>query len=303
MMTRTSTTRPPARSGFTLIEVVIALTILGIIGVAATKLLTAQSRFYDKQTNLRNARTIARSSMNLILSDLRMVQDSGGVDSATVDGRLMRVVVPYRFGLVCGTNGSVTTVSMLPNDSATNAMSVYAGFAFRDPTSGRYVTVTPANPTGSDQPVASVSPNTCTGSGGGQAQIRTLSVNGRSGAILDLKAPGPTGAAATAPVFLWQRITYSFKASGAFPGYLGLYRNVQGGTNEELLAPFDSTARFRYYVAGDDTSRTTVPSVDQIRGVDLVLNSLSPRATSDNAASHAPSKMVTSVFFKNVRAY
>ena len=182
-------------------------------------------------------------------------------------------------------------------------MSVYAGFAWRNITTGRYVIVTPANPTTSDKPVTAATPATCTGSASGQAHISTITVNGRAGQLLDLTSSAASGAPATAPVFLWERISYSFKSSTAYPGSLGLYRTVQGGTNEELLAPFDTSARFRYYIPGDDTSRTTVPTVDQIRGVDLVLNSLSPRATSEKGATVSPSKMVTSVFFKNVRAY
>ena len=292
-----------SRRGFTLVELTIALTILGIIGVAATKLLTAQSRFYDKVTNQRNARSIARSGMNVLLSDLRMVQDSGGVDSATTDGKLLRIMVPYRFGLVCGTNSTTTTVSMLPNDSASNAQSVYAGFAWRDATTGRYHLVTPANPTTTDAPAAAATPATCTGNAAGQAQIRTVSVNGRSGSILDLKSPAATGAPATAAVYFWQRISYSFRASTAYPGYYGLYRNVQGGTNEELLAPFDTSSGFRYYQTGDDTSRTTVPDISLIRGVDIVLNSLSPKKTADKGGANSPSNMVTSVWFKNVRSY
>lgn len=295
--------RSRLRHGFTLIELMIALTILGIIGVAATKMLRVQSQFYDKQTNLRNARSISRSSMDIILSDLRMVQDSGGVDSATSDGKLMRVKVPYRFGLVCGTNGTTTTVTMLPNDSSTNAMSVYSGFAWRNQTTGRYVIVTPTNPNTSDAPAAAATPATCTGTGVGQAQLKTISISGRAGAIYDLNAPAATGATATSAVFFWQRIAYSFKASTAYPGYLGLYRNVQGGTNEELLAPFDTSARFRYYIAGGDTSRTTVPTLDSIRGVDLVLNSLSPKVTSEKGSTNSPSKMVMSVFFKNMRGF
>jgi prepilin-type N-terminal cleavage/methylation domain-containing protein len=293
-----------ARRGFTLIEVTISLVILGVIGVAATRMLAAQGRFYDKQTNLRAARSIARSSMNVILSDLRMVQDSGGVDSASADGKVLRVKVPYRFGLVCGTVLTTTTVTLLPNDSATNAMSTYAGFAWRNATTGRYVMVTPLSPTGTDRPVSSLTPSTCTGNGGGQARIRTVTVSGRPGGIFDLNSAVPTGATATAPMFLWERVTYAFKASTAYPGYYGLYRKVQGSAagDEELLGPFDASAGFRYYIAGDDTSRTTVPALDQIRGVDLILNSMSPAATSDNTA-HSPSKSVTSVFFKNVRSF
>jgi prepilin-type N-terminal cleavage/methylation domain-containing protein len=304
-MKRIPLVRTAERRGFTLIEVMISLLILGIIGAAATRMLLAQGRFYDKQTNLRAARSIARSSMNVILNDLRMVQDSGGVDSATTDGRLLRVKVPYRFGLVCSTFGTTTTVSLLPNDSATNAMSTYAGFAWRNTVTGRYVVVTPLAATTLDKPTSSLTPSNCTGNGGGQARIRTVSVSGRSGSVVDLSAATPTGATPTAAMYLWERVSYSFKASTVYPGYYGLYRNVQGSAkgDEELLAPFDTSSRFRYYIAGDDTSRTTVPSLDQIRGVDLILNSISPNATSDNPTAHSPSKSVTSVFFKNVRVF
>jgi prepilin-type N-terminal cleavage/methylation domain-containing protein len=290
------------RSGFTLNEVLIALTILGIIGAAATKLLASQSRFYDQQTNIRNARSIARSSVNVMLSDLRMVQDSGGVDSVSDDGRTMRVLVPYRFGLVCGTTGTTTTVMMLPIDSAVAGMSVYNGFAFRNPNTGRYTYIAPANPTAADKPVSAAVPALCTGNGGGQARLVSVAMNARTSATLDLPYSVASGAVATSPVFFYQKITYSFKTSGTYPNYYGLYRNVQGGVNEELLAPFQTDARFRYYVRGSDTSRVTVPVKDSIRGVDLVLNAVSPRAVS-NGLNASPSSMVMSIFFKNIRAF
>lgn len=292
--------------GFTLNEVLIALVLVGMIGAAFTKLLASQSRFFDDQNNRRTARSIARSSTNVLLYDLRMVQDSGGVDSATADGKVLRVIVPYRFGLVCGTTGNVTTVMMLPMDSAGGAMSAYTGFAWRNQTgvkAGRYTVITPGDPTNADKPVTSATPALCTGTAAGQAQLRTVSMNGRTSGTLDLPNESPSGATQLSAVFLWQHITYSFKPSGIYPGYYGLYRNVQNGTNEELLAPFDSSARFRYYVAGDDTSRTTVPALSAIRGVALVLNALSPKSVSNNATVHAPSHIVTSVFFKNVRSY
>jgi hypothetical protein len=223
----------------------------------------------------------------------------------TADGKLMRILVPYRFGLVCGTAGNVTTVSMLPTDSGTIATSVYIGFAFRNSlgaNAGRYTYITPANPLTSDIPVASASPATCTGSGAGQAQIATVSVAGRAGNILDLNSAAPSGAPVMAPVFFWQRVTYSFRTSGIYPTRLGLWRNVQGGTNEEIMAPFDTASRFRYYMAGDDTARTNPPALSDIRGVDIILAAVSPRTTS-NSTSQSTSKMVTSVFFQNVRAF
>lgn len=290
------------RQGFTLAEVVISLVIAGVIGAAFTKLLMSQNRYFDHETNLRTARSIARSASNVLMSDLRMVQDSGGVDSVTPNGKLIRVLVPYRFGIVCGTSGSTTTVSMLPTDSGTIAVSVYRGFAWRDSVSGRYTYLWPANPTGSDIPGAAGDPTVCTGNGAGQAQIRTVSVNGRPGDVLDLKTAGPSGARVNSPLFFWQRITYSFRASGIYPNRMALWRNVEGGRNEELMAPFDTSAGFRFYQAGDDVSRISPPPVDSIRGIDLILSALSPRGTS-NDSTRLQSRVVTSIFFKNVRAF
>jgi hypothetical protein len=235
--------------------------------------------------------------MNVMLSDLRMVQDEGGIDSAATDGKAIRMKVPYRFGLVCATSANAITVSMLPSDSSAVAMAHYGGFAWRDTLTGRYTVVTSAT-----APVVSASPTRCTGNAAGQANLTTYSVSGRTGDILDLDAGAPSGAQSTSPVFLWQHISYSFKASTTYPGYVGLWRDLEG-TTEEILAPFDTSARFRFYVSGGDTSVVTLPALSTIVGLDLVLNATSSRVVSDNVSSHSMSKMRTSVFFKNVRSY
>jgi hypothetical protein len=164
------------------------------------------------------------------------------------------------------------------------------------------VYISPANPTTTGVPVPSANSAACTGSGGGQAQIRTVSTNGRSGDVLDITNAGGSGAPVGAPVFFWERITYSFRASQIYPNRLALFRNVQGGTNEELMAPFDTSARFKFYKSGEDTARTAPPALSDIRGLQLVLRAMSPHATSaDTAVSQ--SQIYTAVFFKNVRAY
>jgi hypothetical protein len=279
----------------------IAMVIVAIIGAAFTKLLASQSRFFDQQTNIRKARSVARNSMNVLLSDLRMVQDRGGIESASSDGKTIVVKVPYRFGLVCGTTGTTTTVSMLPSDSSVIAMAQYGGFAWRDSLTAIYTVVTPGAPSAGDAPVASATPSLCTGTGAGQASIRTYSVAGRTGDILDLKSSG-TAAQVGSPVFMWQRITYTFGNSTKYPGYLGLWRNLDAA-NEEILAPFDTSARFRFYVSGGDTSVVSPPAVSTIVGLDLVLNAISSRVVSNNVNSHSMSTVRTSVFFKNVRTY
>ena len=177
------------------------------------------------------------------------------------------------------------------------------GFAWRDSLTGRYHYIFPTNPTTTDIPVATASAPKCTGNGANQAQIATVSTIGRAGSILDLNSAAASGATVAAPVFFFQKVSYSFRASNVYTNAYGLWRNVEGGQNEELVAPFDSTAaRFRFYQPGDDTSRVSPPTVDQIRGVELVLAALSP-IKSSNKASKPMQKVTTSVFFKNVRSY
>lgn len=301
-----TTARPMRRrAGFTLTEMMIAMLIMGIIGAAATRLLVGQSRFFDQQTNVRTARRVSRSAMNLMLSDLRMVQDSGGVTAAAANGKSITVTVPYRYGLLCKVSALQNTASMLPIDSATQAMSTYSGFAWRDSThQGRYVVVTPLTPTGADKPITSPFPADCTGSGAGQANLRTVSTNGRTGEILAFGSPTVVAAPVGTPIFFWEQVTYSFAASTLFPGKIGLWRNVQYSTqgNEEIMAPFDTSARFKFYAPGEDSSRTSPPSLDRIRGLDIVLTGQSDRGVSNNP-NPTTTKLVTSVFFKNVRAY
>lgn len=289
-----------SRRGFSLAEVLVTTVVLGIVGLALTQLLLNQGRFADLQNAQRNARAVSRQSLNVMLSDLRMVQDSGGIDSAATDGTAIRVIVPYRYGLNCGVAGGMTVASMLPVDSAVLAQAVYRGFGWRNAL-GRYTIVMPENPLTTNAPVASSSPTQCTGNAAGQAQIRLATVAGRQGEIMDL-SPSAAAAPIGQAVFLFQRITYSFGPSTAFTGKVGLFRAVEGGTTEEIVAPFDDDARFKFWTTGADTSVDSPPALSDIRGVDVVFSGNSTYVPTGRS-SVAKSKVVTSMFFKNVRSY
>ena len=284
-----------ARAGFSLAELLVATVLLGIVGGALTRLVVDQMRFFDNVQVLRGARSAARNSMNVMLSELRMVQDSGGVTAIGGDNKSITVRVPYRFGMFCATNGTTSTVSMLPVDSATLALASYAGYGYRSRATGRYViqeggsTTTPGTTT------------KCTGTGTGEAGISTVSINGRTGQVVDITPAIPATMGPGVPVMFFQNVTYSFQTSGLYPDKLGLYRAVNNGTPEELMAPFSTDARFRYYKAGDDTSRTTAPALSDIRGIALVLTTEGARKPAGKS-TYSTSKMMTSIFFKNTRA-
>ena len=128
--------RSLVRRGFTLIEIITSLVILGIVGVGFVKLILSQSRFTEGQMAKRNARTVSRNAMNILLTDLRMVEDNGGLQFASRDSVTVRV--PVAFGLLCANTAGVATMQILPVDSSMTAMGQYAGWAYRDSTDGLF---------------------------------------------------------------------------------------------------------------------------------------------------------------------
>jgi prepilin-type N-terminal cleavage/methylation domain-containing protein len=277
--------------GFTLIEILVSTVLLAIIGAAMTRMLIAESRQFEINQARKDARAVGRNSMNILFSDLRMAQDGasapGTVLVATSDS--LKIRLPYAFGLVCDV-GSMTTVSMLSADSSVQAAATYAGLAWRSRLTNQYTYVPVAtNPL----PVVSSTPTTCTGT----ARVRSDTIKGRSWAPLDIM-PAAVGAQPGAPAFLYQEVTYWFGASTAFPSRIGLWRQATGGTAEELVAPFDASARFKFYQRSSDTPTLTPPTpLDSLVGVAIVLNG----ASVSNIPGHAPIKtaMETSVFFRN----
>jgi len=299
-------TRMIPRRGMTLAEVMIALLLIGLVGAMFTKMLIAQGRFFNAQYLQRSARSVSRAPMNILLSELRMVQDQGGVAEAKEDGKGVRLKVPYRFGVVCGNAGGATVVVMLPVDSAVSA--TYAGWSWRA-VDGTYNEIVPTDPLGVDSlrdVTGEAGEAPCAAARVHKPVVTTAGGATKTGRVLELRpaAPAPT----ISPVFLWQYVAYEFKASTAYPHRIGLYRIEADGTPEakevELMAPFDTSARFRFFVPGQDTSQVEVPTtLATIRGLDLVLNGAAAATVAPGGSAPAVNKLTTAVFFKNVRTF
>jgi prepilin-type N-terminal cleavage/methylation domain-containing protein len=279
------------RRGFTLIELLVGMVISAIIGVAMVRVIMSQTRFMDNQEAWRTARGVSRGGLNRLISDLRMVEAANGLEAAAAGGKDFTVRVPYAFGVVCSSTGTATTASLLPVDSTMFAGGGFSGFAVRANT-GSYTYVTAGATLTSPGTAAN-----CTGSA-----ITTLPAFGGSpagtvvnlgGVIAPVPAPGDL-------VFLFQRVRYEFKASAAVAGRTGLWRTLlTPNTTEELAAPFDSTARARFYVLNGAVAQTAVPSpLSDTRGFELVLNGMS-EGTPRGSPSPKVSTVTTSVFFQN----
>lgn len=288
-----------ARHGVTLPELLIGLVILSIVAGGLVRLLVVQGRFADTAEAYRNSRSVSRDAYNIMMTDLRMVQDTLAIQKANMDTVTVRV--PYAYGIVCGTTASVTTVSLVPSDSALYAMATYGGVAYRDSVSGVFQFYAKG---GTDVVGPGVS-NVCTDSsivaGIQRPGVMQVSYKGRTGTFVTV-APTIAAAKPGNPMFLWQEITYAFGPSHAYSGMRGLYRVVtNSGTGDEIIAPFDTSAHFRFYVLNNDSSQVLPPAnLNTIRGLDLRLNARSPTIP---AGSSTPklTKVMTAVYFKDRR--
>ncbi|HET6795999.1 MAG TPA: prepilin-type N-terminal cleavage/methylation domain-containing protein [Gemmatimonadales bacterium] len=293
------TTRSIARQGFTLVELLISLVVTAIVGASLVKMMLSQARFMDQQEAWRNARSVSRSGINRLLSDLRIVEATGGLEAAAAGGQDFTVRVPYAFGIMCWTNGATTTLSILPVDSAVFAAPGFSGFAYRS-AAGAYTYVQAG--------VALTDPGTaanCTGAVPVNIHPATggalPSINGSpAGKVVNIGGAVPVATPVGSIFFLYRRVRYEFKNSTALPGRTGLFRTMlTGGATEEIATPFANTARVNFYVLNTTPAQAAVPGVlGNVRGLELKLDGMSERTPGGSAAPKT-ANMTTSVFFEN----
>ncbi len=294
------------RRGFTILEIITALVIISIIGLAMTKLVLGQTRSFQYDNGARRARAAARSAMNILITDLRMTQDNGGVSSVdATNHRRVTVRVPTVFGFVCELTGSGIVAALVATDSFQLATGKYGGFAVRDSVTGIYAY---SSASGSDT-IRTTGAGRCHGAPANQ-YADTTRIAGRVGGVY-VMSPAPPGITAIgSPMFVWQTVSYEFKSSTIYPGRLGLYRTASGragtdSTSDELIAPFASTARFSYYTINPygtrDSAQAAPPgNLNNIRGFRIFL----PAESSDTMPTRntpQSATVSTAVFFKNTR--
>ncbi|HSJ26100.1 MAG TPA: prepilin-type N-terminal cleavage/methylation domain-containing protein [Longimicrobiales bacterium] len=276
------------RGGFTLVEVMVALAITSIIGAAVTSVFITQTRFYDRQEKVSDARSISRGAMNILTSELRMVERTGGVEFASPTK--LTVYVPFALGISCGGSGTSLRVRYVPTDPFVLADTAYAGYGVQQDDS-TFSYSPPIDPTSNVMPSL--------GSGGSTCDAAGIKAVPGGGTLSIAVANNPSLVDAGRPVKLYQRVTYEFKASTEVLGRRALWREQHrkpGG--EELLAPFTDDARFEFYINDAPDPVPAAPAnLAEITGIRIVMNAQSERPDPDGTYPVVP--LATSVFFKN----
>ena len=236
--------------GFTLTELLITMVVMAILGSALARLLISNSRFVSRQDAMMSARESSRAAMNTMVAELRLVPN-GGLRVASRDS--VRARIPLAFGLLCGSSGGQTVASLLPYDSVMYASATLDSLAWLDST----LTYRPVG-------------NFTVSSSSAQAVCDVDSIKVvPGGQLIALSRPniGQPGA-----IFhLYQTVTYRFANSVEMPGRHALWRRTTAAA-EEIVAPFDTSARFLFLLGPGLTPSTTVPAVlDSVRGLELKL--------------------------------
>ena len=292
--------RSHARRGFSLVEVITALTILAVIGGAMTKMMLSQTRGYQYDNGSRRSRTVARSAMNIMITDLRMTQDNGGVSFLdATNHRRVDVRVPLAFGVVCEVTAATVAMAITPVDSFQLASIKYGGYAVREPTTGIYSYVA-----GGTLSTADVSK--CH-SAGVKIFADTITMGGRTGAVIEVTGAPPGITAVGSMAMIWQTVSYAFDSSKVSPNRAGLYRIVSDAASadtNELIAPFSWSARFSYFTnpaQPKDTATNTAPGdYNTVRGLKIQL-AAEAADTVPGYSGPKKSPLTTAVFFKNTR--
>jgi Tfp pilus assembly protein PilW len=287
MMLRGRGIRVGQQPGVGLAEVVVSLVLMAVVGTAASSVFLVQSRLTDQVEKHGAARAASRSAMAVLMTELRMLEQGGGLEYATPTE--ITVLAPFATAVVCS-GTSITVVSRLPGDplaydAAVTAEASYAGHAFRRRDTGSYV-----------YRPRQAAPAATTGTACTDARVHVFTA-AEGGGMLVLN-PGFSGASAGMPVLLYRRVTYQFRTGPEFGGRVGLFRNAGTLLGEPIAGPLSDGASFRFYVGNAMQAVAAAPSdLATVTGLQLVLDGLVERPARDGSRPSVP--LTTSLFFWN----
>jgi prepilin-type N-terminal cleavage/methylation domain-containing protein len=103
--------RTTARRGFTLVELLIVMVILGVVGAAIVRTLTTATRVSDAQSQRSAMQGNLRAGAGLIPTELREINiDASGSDLIAISKDSVRYLAMRRLGLACNVSATSVTV-------------------------------------------------------------------------------------------------------------------------------------------------------------------------------------------------
>jgi type II secretory pathway pseudopilin PulG len=246
------------RAGFTLAEALVALTISSLVVVLVATVFLVQNRYYAVQTERSAAQDVARAVTQVVGAEVRPAT-RGSVVTARSDSLTLRT--PMALVAVCAVDGTGVHVQ-LDGGEAGLVVGEVSGVASFDPGTDRWGHH--AAPWSALDGGATGAAAACAANGadtvGARHAFHTL--RGLGGVLGALPDPGTVLA-------LYRETTFVFRGSELEPGRRAFFRGTRGAPLLEYATGLDSTAGFRYRLAGSSTYRSDVAD-SRVADVDAV---------------------------------
>ncbi len=292
--------RTPARivsyeRGFTLVEVMVALVLVGIVGISVTAALVRQQRFYSGATEVVAVHAQMRDAASILPMELRNISSSAGDISALSDSAI-EFRFTYGSAIVCEVAGATVT---LPPATLSNG-NVLASF-LGDPDLGDTVfvydsTAPAATPWAAHAIISAPMAGTesCRSPNPFVAAADDGAPRLRFGVSPALGSGSPPGS----PVRFTRRVRYRlYQASTDRQWYLGHDEYRAGGWSGVQPvsgpyrpyapgAPTTSGLYLRYFTSGGDAV-TGIAAARSIARVEVIVNGRSSRMVSDGGPARA----------------
>lgn len=288
------------RRGFTLVELLVALVLLGLVSVSIYRVLVNNQRIYQAQTQRIDLQQNIRAAVTLLPAELRELDASDG-DIVAMAPTSLTVRASRQLGFICSLPviaaplGGVAPVTMtIRTDPFYNVRdfniatdSIFAYYE-GDPAT----TIDDGWVRGNIRAIANAN---CLDGTPGRSMITTLffGVNqiGQTGRI-------PTGA----PVRGYETATYSVYQAGDNRWYLG-FQSASGGTRQPLIGPLLDANGVTFDYFDVNGAVTAVPAqVSQIR-VTLRAQTAAPIRTANGPQRFVTDSVVTRVSLRNNRRW
>lgn len=232
-------------SGFTMVEILVAMVVTGIVGAGIVQLLLSQNEFYSTIDDRAFTEHSLRASAELLNRELRAVAPE---DIVSADAGQLTVYQDSLRAVVCESSDPVYAY-VYHRVSSPRLESGTIGAYYRNVETGSYEYLPSFEPSFSGyHPVTECENN---GAPEGRPDEYYMSWDWST-------SPGPPPDGAVIRIF--GQVTYSIEPSDFGEGH-ALWRN-----GEELVGPFTSESEFRYRM--DDGTETTSPgTLSNIRSV------------------------------------
>jgi prepilin-type N-terminal cleavage/methylation domain-containing protein len=235
--------RRSRRAGFTLVELLVAITITGLIMASVYKILTGNQRFYQAQKQILDVEQNIRAAAQILPGELRGLDPDGG-DIIAMSDTAITIKAMRGFSVLCTT----PTAADVTARQITIRNALTAGYRAIDRTRDSVLVFREGNPDISSDdrwlhaPIAGSTSVNCTDGSAGTRLTLTGMVNGDSLGVMG--AVGDRGVLLGAPLQTFEVVNYQLYDDGTGTWWLGM-RTYAAGTwsgTSPLAGPLQGTS-------------------------------------------------------------